>query len=172
MTGLMAQALAGLRLLDLSRLLPGPYCSLLFADLGADVIKIEEPGRGDYARQTAPLVGESGIGATFLFLNRNKRSLSVDLKQESGKAVFRRLVQTADVVLESFRPGVMDRLGLGWEQLHVENPRLVFCNIAGFGKDGPAAKYPAYDHIIQGMSGLMSVTGTQASGPLRVAFSR
>src|SRR3989442_8726582 len=107
----MTGAFAGIRLLDLSRLLPGPYCSLLFADLGADVIKVEEPGRGDYARQTAPLVGEPDIGASFLLLNRNKRSLSVGLKRAAGKTVFRRLVQTAAVVLESFRPGVMERLG-------------------------------------------------------------
>ena len=107
----MAGAFAGLRFLDLSRLLPGPYCSLLFADLGAEVIKVEEPGRGDYARRTPPFWGESDVGADFLLLNRNKKSMSIDLKAEAGKAVFRRLVGTADVLLESFRPGVMDRLG-------------------------------------------------------------
>ena len=101
----MAGAFAGLRFLDLSRLLPGPYCSLLFADLGAEVIKVEEPGRGDYARRTRPFWGESDVGATFLLLNRNKKSISIDLKTEAGKAVFRRLVGTADVLLESFRPG-------------------------------------------------------------------
>ena len=101
----MAGAFAGLRFLDLSRLLPGPYCSLLFADLGAEVIKVEEPGRGDYARATRPFWGESEVGATFLLLNRNKKSIAIDLKSESGKAVFRRLAGTADVLLESFRPG-------------------------------------------------------------------
>src|SRR6516162_6472823 len=137
MTSLMAKAFAGVRVLDLSRLLPGPYCSLLFADLGADVVKVEEPGQGDYARTTPPLVGEPGIGASFLLLNRNKRSLAVDLKAERGKAIFRRLVQTADVLLESFRPGVMDRLGLGWSALCEVNPRLVYCAISGYGQDGP-----------------------------------
>ncbi len=107
----MAGAFSGLRFLDLSRLLPGPYCSLLFADLGAEVIKVEEPGRGDYARRTPPYWGTSDIGAYFLLLNRNKKSISIDLKAEAGKAVFRRLARTADVLLESFRPGVMDRLG-------------------------------------------------------------
>src|SRR5512145_818410 len=117
----MAGAFAGVRMLDLSRLLPGPYCSLLFADLGAEVIKVEEPGRGDYARHTRPFWGASEIGAYFLLLNRNKKSVSIDLKTEAGKAIFRRLASTADVLLESFRPGVMDRLGLGWETLRREN---------------------------------------------------
>src|SRR4029450_13939238 len=107
----MAGAFAGLRILALSRLLPGPYCSLLFADLGAEVIKVEEPGLGDYARITAPYWGDSRIGAYFLLLNRNKKSVSLNLKTEGGKTVFRRLVETADVLLESFRPGVMGRLG-------------------------------------------------------------
>src|SRR5262249_21663548 len=119
-------AFAGVRMLDLSRLLPGPYCSLLFADLGAEVIKVEEPGLGDYARATLPHWGDSGIGSYFLLLNRNKKSLSLNLKPEAGKAVFRRLVETADVLLESFRPGVMDRLGLGWEALRAINPGLVY----------------------------------------------
>src|SRR2546427_805010 len=166
MTGLMAQALAGLRLLDLSRLLPGPYCSLLFADLGADVIKVEEPGRGDYARQTAPLVGEPGIGASFLLLNRNKRSLSVNLKQEAGKAVFRRLVQTADVVLESFRPSVMDRLGLGWESLRALTRRLVYCAISGYGQDGPYRDVVGHDVNYLGVAGALSVTGPRGGAPL------
>jgi crotonobetainyl-CoA:carnitine CoA-transferase CaiB-like acyl-CoA transferase len=162
----MTGAFAGIRVLDLSRLLPGPYCSLLFADLGADVIKVEEPGRGDYARQTAPLVGEPGIGATFLLLNRNKRSLSVDLKQESGKAVFRRLVQTADVVLESFRPGVMERLGLGWESLRALNPRLVYCAISGYGQDGPYRDVVGHDVNYLGVAGALSVTGPRGGAPL------
>jgi len=109
----VAQAFAGLRVLDLSRLLPGPYCSLLFADLGAEVIKIEEPGRGDYARENLPHYGQTGVGAAFLLLNRNKKSLTLNLKTEVGKGIFRRLARSADVLLESFRPGVMDRLGLG-----------------------------------------------------------
>ena len=162
----MAGAFAGLRFLDLSRLLPGPYCSLLFADLGAEVIKVEEPGRGDYARQTRPFWGESGVGATFLLLNRNKKSISIDLKAEAGKAVFRRLVGTADVLLESFRPGVMDRLGLGWEALRTENPRLVYCAISGYGQDGPYRNLVGHDVNYMGYAGALSVSGPEDGSSL------
>ena len=162
----MAGAFTGLRLLDLSRLLPGPYCSLLFADLGAEVIKVEEPGRGDYARRTPPFWGESDVGAYFLLLNRNKKSVSIDLKTETGKAIFRRLARTADVLLESFRPGVMDRLGLGWETLRAENPRLVYCAIYGYGQDGPYRNLVGHDVNYMGYAGALSVTGPQAGAPL------
>ena len=162
----MAGAFAGVRMLDLSRLLPGPYCSLLFADLGAEVIKVEEPGRGDYARRTPPFWGESDIGASFLLLNRNKRSVSIDLKRDAGKAIFRRLAGTADVLLESFRPGVMDRLGLGWEALRVENPGLVYCAISGYGQDGPYRNLVGHDINYMGYAGALSVTGPRESGPL------
>ena len=162
----MAGAFTGLRLLDLSRLLPGPYCSLLFADLGAEVIKVEEPGRGDYARRTPPFWGESDVGAYFLLLNRNKKSVSIDLKTETGKAIFRRLARTADVLLESFRPGVMDRLGLGWETLRAENPRLVYCAISGYGQDGPYRNLVGHDVNYMGYAGALSVTGPQAGAPL------
>jgi crotonobetainyl-CoA:carnitine CoA-transferase CaiB-like acyl-CoA transferase len=162
----MAGAFAGLRLLDLSRLLPGPYCSLLFADLGAEVIKVEEPGRGDYARRTPPYWGNSDIGAYFLLLNRNKKSISIDLKAEGGKAVFRRLVRTADVLLESFRPGVMDRLGLGWETLRAENPKLVYCAISGYGQDGPYRNLVGHDVNYMGYAGALSVTGPRDGAPL------
>ena len=162
----MPGAFAGLRILDLSRLLPGPYCSLLFADLGAEVIKVEEPGRGDYARRTPPFWGESGIGAYFLFLNRNKKSMALDLKAEAGKAIFRRLVATADVLLESFRPGVMDRLGLGWDALHVLNPRLVYCAISGYGQDGPYRGLVGHDLNYMGYAGALSVTGPRDGAPL------
>jgi crotonobetainyl-CoA:carnitine CoA-transferase CaiB-like acyl-CoA transferase len=162
----MAGAFAGVRMLDLSRLLPGPYCSLLFADLGADVIKVEEPGRGDYARHTRPYWGASDVGAYFLLLNRNKRSLSVDLKAEAGKTIFRRLAATADVVLESFRPGVMDRLGLGWETLRRENPGLVYCAISGYGQDGPYRNLVGHDVNYMGYAGALSVTGPREGPPL------
>jgi crotonobetainyl-CoA:carnitine CoA-transferase CaiB-like acyl-CoA transferase len=162
----MAGAFAGLRFLDLSRLLPGPYCSLLFADLGAEVIKVEEPGRGDYARRTPPYWGESDVGAYFLLLNRNKKSVSIDLKAEDGKAIFRRLARTADVLLESFRPGVMDRLGLGWEALHAENPRLVYCAISGYGQDGPYRGLVGHDVNYMGYAGALSVTGPRHGAPL------
>ena len=162
----MARAFDGVRFLDLSRLLPGPYCSLLFADLGAEVIKVEEPGLGDYARQTPPHWGESGIGTYFLLLNRNKKSLSLNLKTEGGKAVFRRLAGTADVVLESFRPGVMDRLGLGWEALSALNPRLVYCAISGYGQDGPYRDLVGHDINYMGYAGALSVTGRRGDAPL------
>src|SRR5262245_51463261 len=162
----MADAFAGLRMLDLSRLLPGPYCSLLFADLGAEVIKVEEPGRGDYARRTPPFWGQSEVGAYFRLLNRNKKSVSIDLKAEAGKAVFRRLVRTADVLLESFRPGVMDRLGLGWEVLRAENPRLVYCAISGYGQDGPYRHLVGHDVNYMGYAGALSVTGPRDGPPL------
>jgi crotonobetainyl-CoA:carnitine CoA-transferase CaiB-like acyl-CoA transferase len=162
----MAGAFAGLRVLDLSRLLPGPYCSLLFADLGADVIKVEEPGRGDYARRTPPFWRDSDVGAYFLLLNRNKRSVAVDLKAEAGKAIFRRLVRTADVLLESFRPGVMDRLGLGWEALRDDNPRLVYCAISGYGQDGPYRHVVGHDINYMGYAGALSVTGPRGGPPL------
>jgi crotonobetainyl-CoA:carnitine CoA-transferase CaiB-like acyl-CoA transferase len=159
-------AFAGVRMLDLSRLLPGPYCSLLFADLGADVIKVEEPGLGDYARGTPPLWGESGPGAYFLLLNRNKRSVALNLKTEGGKDVFRRLARTADVVLESFRPGVMDRLGLGWRALSELNPRLVYCAITGYGQDGPYRDLVGHDINYMGYAGALSVTGPRHGPPL------
>ncbi|HWC01969.1 MAG TPA: CaiB/BaiF CoA-transferase family protein [Methylomirabilota bacterium] len=162
----MASAFAGLRMLDLSRLLPGPYCSLLFADLGAEVIKVEEPGRGDYARRTPPFWGASDVGAYFLLLNRNKKSVAVDLKAEAGKALFRRLVRTADIVLESFRPGVMDRLGLGWEALRAENPRLVYCALSGYGQDGPYRNLVGHDVNYMGYAGALSVTGPRDGPPL------
>jgi crotonobetainyl-CoA:carnitine CoA-transferase CaiB-like acyl-CoA transferase len=162
----MTGAFAGLRFLDLSRLLPGPYCSLLFADLGAEVIKVEEPGRGDYARRTPPYWGSSDVGAYFLLLNRNKKSVSIDLKAEAGKTVFRRLVGTADVLLESFRPGVMDRLGLGWETLRAQNPRLVYCAISGYGQDGPYRNLVGHDVNYMGYAGALSVTGERDGGPL------
>jgi len=162
----MARAFAGVRILDLSRLLPGPYCSLLFADLGAEVIKIEEPGRGDYARTSRPYWGESGTGAYFLMLNRNKKSLSLNLKTDAGRAIFRRLVGTADVLLESFRPGVMDRLGLGWETLRALNPRLVYCAISGYGQDGPYRNLVGHDINYMGYAGALSVTGPRGGPPL------
>ena len=162
----MAGAFAGLRLLDLSRLLPGPYCSLLFADLGAEVIKVEEPGRGDYARRTPPFWGESDVGAYFLLLNRNKKSVSIDLKTETGKTIFRRLARTADVLLESFRPGVMDRLGLGWEALRAENPRLVYCAVSGYGQDGPYRNLVGHDVNYMGYAGALAVTGPRDGAPL------
>jgi crotonobetainyl-CoA:carnitine CoA-transferase CaiB-like acyl-CoA transferase len=160
------RAFAGVRILDLSRLLPGAYCSLLFADLGAEVIKVEEPGLGDYARVSTPHWGDSGIGAYFLLLNRNKKSLALNLKAEAGKEVFRRLVRTADVLLESFRPGVMARLGLGWETLRRLHPGLVYCAISGYGQDGPYRDLVGHDINYMGYAGALSVTGPRDGPPL------
>ncbi len=162
----MPGVFAGVRILDLSRLLPGAYCSLLFADLGAEVIKVEEPGIGDYARATKPFYGDSRTGAYFLLLNRNKKSLSLNLKTDAGKEVFRRLVETADVVLESFRPGVMDRLGLGWRALSALNARLVYCALSGYGQDGPYRDLVGHDLNYMGYAGALSVTGPRGGPPV------
>jgi alpha-methylacyl-CoA racemase len=132
--------LEGLRVLDLTRLLPGGFCSMLLADFGADVIKVEDTGLGDYVRWAPPFyegVENSARSALFLSLNRGKRSIRIDLKSDAGKAVLLRLVRDADVLLESFRPGVLDRLGVGYERLKAENGRLVYCAITGYGQDGP-----------------------------------
>src|SRR5579883_292795 len=128
--------LSGFRVLDLSRLLPGAYASQMLADFGADVIKIEEPGSGDYGRFMPPH-GAGGVSLYFLAINRNKRSMTLNLKTDEGREIFRRLVSKSDVVLESFRPGVMERLGLGYEQLKELQPGLVYCAISGYGQDGP-----------------------------------
>jgi alpha-methylacyl-CoA racemase len=141
-------ALAGVRVLDLTRLLPGGYCSLLMADLGADVIKFEDTRAGDYLRWAAPRyegAEPSAGGAMFIALNRGKRSVRIDLKSDSGREVLLRLVRGADVLLESFRPGVMERLGVGWERLREENPRLVYCAITGYGQEGPLAGRAGHD---------------------------
>lgn len=160
----MSAALDGLKVLDLTRLLPGAFCSQMLADYGADVLKIEQPGTGDYNRQFAPIAKkESG---SFLLLNRNKRSLTLNLKSEEGKAIFLRLVRDADVVLEGFRPGVMARLGLDYETLERENPRLVYCAISGYGQDGPAAQRSGHDLNYMGLTGALQLFGTPATGPI------
>jgi alpha-methylacyl-CoA racemase len=163
----MAGPLAGVRVLDLSRLLPGPFCSLLLADLGAEVLKVEDTGAGDYIRWSPPYhdgVGESARSALFLALNRNKRSVRVNLKSEGGREVLRRLVREHDVLLESFRPGVLDRLGVGYERLREENPGLVYCAITGYGQDGPATARPGHDLNYLGLNGVLALTG-EAGGP-------
>jgi alpha-methylacyl-CoA racemase len=160
-------ALTGLRVLDLSRLLPGGYCSLLLADLGADVLKVEDTGMGDYVRWSPPYVEgaeESAKSALFLSLNRNKTSIRLNLKTDEGREVLLRLVRDADVLLESFRPGVLDRLGVGWERLRQENPRLVYCAITGYGQDGPYTGRSGHDLNYLGLNGLLAMTG-EAGGP-------
>ncbi len=149
--------LAGVRVLDLSRLLPGPYASLVLADLGADVVKVEDRGGGDYLRWMPPLAGQQS--GAFHALNRNKRSLALDLKAPRGPEVMKRLAAGADVVLESFRPGVLDRLGVGWEALRQANPRLVLCSISGYGQDGPYREVAGHDLDYCAIAGVLGVNG-------------
>ncbi|MCG5237935.1 CaiB/BaiF CoA transferase family protein [Xanthobacter oligotrophicus] len=157
-------ALAGLKVLDLTRLLPGAFCSLMLADLGADVLKIEQPEGGDYNRTFPPLNrAESG---SFLLLNRNKRSLTLNLKAEEGRAILLKLVEEADVLLEGFRPGVMDRLGLGYETLSALNPRLVYCAISGYGQDGPSRLKPGHDLNYLAEAGALQLFGKAGEGPI------
>jgi CoA:oxalate CoA-transferase len=168
----MNPLLKSIRVLDLSNVLAGPFCGYQLALLGADVIKIESPDSGDLARQLGADtdLNEQLMGASFLAQNADKRSVVLDLKQEEGKEAFRALVATTDVVLENYRPGVMARLGLDHAALKRINPKLIYCAISGFGQEGPLAKAPAYDQIIQGLSGLMSITGGVDSAPLRVGY--
>ena len=164
--------LAGVRVVDLTNVLAGPFCCHQLAHLGADVIKVEVPKGGDLARQLGAdaELNAAHMGVSFLAQNAGKRSLTVNLKNARGKEVLARLVRSSDVVVENFRPGVMDRLGVGFDALRVLNPRLVYCAISGFGQDGPLKDLPAYDQIIQGMSGVMSITGDAESAPLRVGY--
>jgi crotonobetainyl-CoA:carnitine CoA-transferase CaiB-like acyl-CoA transferase len=164
--------LAGVTVLDMTNVLAGPFAGYQLALLGADVIKVEVPGTGDLARQLGadPELSRENLGVSFLAQNAGKRSITVNLKSEAGKEVFTRLLERADVLLENFRPGVLERLGFGWEQLRELQPGLVYCAVSGFGATGPLAQRPAYDQVIQGMSGIMSVTGTPEAAPLRVGY--
>lgn len=167
-----AELLAGIRVLDMTNVLAGPFAGYQLALLGADVIKIETPGTGDLARHlgASTELSEQGLGVSFIAQNSGKRSVTINLKTEGGKRVFEKLVETADVLLENFRPGVLERLGFGWERLRSINPRLVYCAVSGFGADGPMRTRPAYDQVVQGLSGIMSVTGTPDVAPLRVGY--
>jgi alpha-methylacyl-CoA racemase len=163
----MSLPLEGLRVLDLTRLLPGGFCSLLLADFGADVVKVEDTGAGDYVRWAPPFyegVEPSAGSALFLSLNRGKRSIRIDLKSQGGKGVLLRLARTADVLLESFRPGVLDRLGVGYERLREENPGLVYCAITGYGQDGPGRDRSGHDLNYLGLNGILGLSG-EADGP-------
>jgi len=162
--------LAGIRVLDLTRVLAGPYCTMFLGDLGAEVVKVEQPGIGDDTRGWGPPFA-GGESAYFLCTNRNKKSLTVDLKSADGIALVRRLAERADVLIENFRPGALERLGLGEKELRKINPRLVYASLSGFGADGPMADIPGYDLIVQAWGGLMSVTGTAESGPLKVGVA-
>jgi crotonobetainyl-CoA:carnitine CoA-transferase CaiB-like acyl-CoA transferase len=158
-------AFLGVRVLDLSRVLAGPFCGMLLADMGAEVIKLEIPGRGDDSRQFPPFVGEESM--YYVNLNRGKRSITVNLKTDEGRRLFVELVKRCDVLLENFRPGTMERLGLGYERLKEANPRLVYAAISGFGQYGPYRERPGYDIIGQAMGGLLSITGWPDGPPTR-----
>jgi len=161
--------LSGITVLDLTRVLAGPYCTMILSDLGARVIKIESRRGGDDARQYGPWV--NGRSAYFMSLNRGKESLALDLKDESDKATFEKLLARADVVVENYRPGTMERLGYGWAGLHARWPRLIYAACSGFGNSGPYAQRPAYDLVVQGMGGIMSLTGHPGGPPTRVGTS-
>lgn len=157
--------LDGVKVLDLTRVLAGPYCGMMLGDMGAEVIKIEMPGRGDDARRNAPIV--NGESAYFMNLNRNKRGMTLNLKTEAGSDIFKELVAKSDIVLENYRPGVMEKLGLGYEELKKINPAIVYGAVSGFGHYGPYSQRAGYDIIGQAMSGLMSTTGWPGGQPTR-----
>jgi CoA:oxalate CoA-transferase len=164
--------LEGIRVLDLTNVLSGPFCAYQLGQLGAEVIKVEVPGTGDLARQLGAdeKLNAQLMGASFLAQNGGKKSVTINLKNDAGRAVLHRLVQTADVLVENFRPSVMQRLGLGYEDLAKRKPSLIYCAISGFGQDGPLRDAPAYDQIIQGLSGVMSITGDARCAPMRVGY--
>lgn len=168
----MSRPLSGVRVLDVTNVLAGPFCCHQLAHMGADVVKVEAPGRGDLARQLGADsdLNARHMGVSFLAQNAGKRSVTLNLKHSRGVDLFKRLVAEADVVVENFRPGVMDRLGVGWSVLKTVNPSLIYCAISGFGQDGPWTHRPAYDQIVQGASGVMSITGDADSAPLRVGY--
>jgi crotonobetainyl-CoA:carnitine CoA-transferase CaiB-like acyl-CoA transferase len=159
----MARPLDGIKVLDLTRLLPGPFLSMILADLGADVVKVEDPRLGDYLRPMPP--AKHGVSGRFLAVNRDKRSLALDLKAPAGRDAFLRLAAKADVVLESFRPGVLARLGVGWDALAERNPRLVLCSISGYGQDGPYRERAGHDLNYIGLGGLLAMTGPAGGAP-------
>lgn len=160
----IAGPLTGLKMLDLSRLLPGPYCSLLLADLGMEVLKVEDPDQGDYMRLMGPI--RKRDGAYFLALNRNKKSMTLNLKLEEGKTIFYKLIESYDIVLEGFRPGVMDRLGIGYGELEKRNPGVILCSLSGYGQDGPYRDRSGHDVNYIGLGGILELTGTKETGPL------
>lgn len=169
MTTVPERIFSGLRVLDFSRVMSGPYCTAMLADLGAEVIKVEQPGEGDISRHVAPHV--EGVSSYFSLLNRGKKSIALNLKDPRAVELVVALARKSDVLVENFRPGVMDRLGLGYATLAAANPRLVYASISGFGQTGPLARLPAYDLVVQAMSGLMSVTGERDGRGMAVGES-
>jgi CoA:oxalate CoA-transferase len=165
----VAGPLSGITVIDLTRVLAGPYCTMVLADLGARVIKIEAPDGGDDSRRYGPFV--NGKSAYFMAMNRGKESLALDLKAPADRTIFERLLERADILVENFRPGAMERLGYGWKDLHAKHPRLIYAAASGFGHCGPYAPKPAYDMVVQGMGGIMSITGHPGGPPTRVGAS-
>jgi len=168
----MTSPLSGIRVIDATNVLAGPYCTYQLALLGAEVIKVERPGSGDLARQLGadPTRNRNNMGISFLAQNAGKSSVTLNLKDPRGQELLKRLVAQADVFVENYRPGVLDRLGLGYKALSAVNPNLIYCAISGFGQDGPWRDNPAYDQIVQGIAGVMSITGTAETAPLRVGY--
>jgi formyl-CoA transferase/CoA:oxalate CoA-transferase len=166
----MAKALEGIKVLDLSRALAGPYCTMMLADMGAEVIKIEMPGRGDDSRSWGPPFVE-GESAYFMSINRNKKSITLNMKSDKSTEIVHKLIKQSDVLVENFRPGAMERLGLGYEQVKAMNPRIIYCSISGFGQDGPYRMLPGFDQVLQGMGGLMSITGELGGPPIKVGVA-
>jgi crotonobetainyl-CoA:carnitine CoA-transferase CaiB-like acyl-CoA transferase len=164
--------LKGKRILDLTNVLAGPFCTYQLANLGAEVIKLETPLKGDLSRNLGanPELNSKGMGISFLAQNSGKKSITLNLKSKKGKSIFRKLVRECDALVENFRPGVMDRLGLDYKKLKQDNPKLIYCAITGFGQDGPLAQNPAYDQIVQGLSGVMTITGDSENNPFRVGY--
>src|SRR5579863_920713 len=161
--------LSGITVIDLSRILAGPYSTFLLAELGARVIKVEPPGKGDDAREYGPF--KNGISTYFASVNRGKQSIALDLKTKSDRRIFEALLAKADIIIENFRPGTMEKLGYGWESLHEKYPRLVYASASGFGHTGPYSREPAYDMVVQGMGGIMSITGHPGQPPVRIGTS-
>jgi CoA:oxalate CoA-transferase len=161
--------LSGIVVIDLSRILAGPYCTMLMAEMGARVIKVEPPGGGDDARAYGPF--RNGVSTYFSSVNRGKQSIALDLKNAGDRATFERLLETADVVVENFRPGTMEKFGYGWETLHPRYQRLIYAAASGFGHTGPYSRHPAYDMVVQGLGGIMSITGYPGEPPARVGMS-
>lgn len=161
--------LSGILVVDLSRILAGPYCTLLMAEMGARVIKVEPPKGGDDARAYGPFV--NGKSTYFASVNRGKESIALDLKADGDRKIFEQLLEKADVVVENFRPGTMEKLGYGWETLHAKYPQLIYASASGFGHTGPNSKDPAYDMVMQGQGGIMSITGNEGQPPSRVGMS-
>lgn len=167
---MMTGALTGIKVIDLSRVLAGPYCSMILGDLGAEVIKVENPEHGDETRKWGPPF-RNGISAYYLCANRNKKSITINLKSRTGIEQVKKLIRDADVIINNFKTGTMEKFGLSYEEIIEINPKMIYCSITGFGETGPYKHSPGYDFIIQAMSGLMSITGTKQSGPQKVGVA-